>query len=195
MANRIIIAKLASETDSSDTDSSETDSSETDSSETDSSETDSEVDVEVAARLRVAIARLSRQLRQQAGTSLSPTLQSVLASIALHGPLSLGDLAAREQVAPPTITKLLGKLDEQGLIERRRDADDRRVILVSLTDAGRLRFDESRTRRTAWLVRRLTELNLANRAQLLDVVGLLEAIVEPETTGPRAPMHEQDLPR
>jgi DNA-binding MarR family transcriptional regulator len=128
----------------------------------------------------VAIARLSRQLRQQAGGTLTPTLQSVLATIALHGPLPLGELAAREQVAPPTITKLLGRLDEQHLIQRERPADDRRVILVSLTDEGRRRLDESRTRRTAWLVDRLTQLGLTDEAALANAVELLEAIVQPE---------------
>ncbi len=138
-----------------------------------------ELDIELVARLRVAIARLSRQLRQQTGTSLSPTLQSVLASIAVHGPLSLSELAGREQVAPPTVTKLLGKLDELGLIERRRDPADGRVTLVSLTSEGRRQFDASRTRRTAWLVGRLTELELTDPAQLAATVGLLETIAEP----------------
>jgi DNA-binding MarR family transcriptional regulator len=140
------------------------------------------VDVELAARLRVAIARLGRQLRQQAGTSLSPTLQSVMATIALHGPLPLGELAQREQVAPPTITKLLARLDEQGLIQRQRGPEDKRVILVSLTAVGRRQFDQSRTRRTAWLVRRLGQLDGLDDAQLRAAVELLEAIVEPEPT-------------
>ena len=147
--------------------------------------TTSETDLELAARLRVAIARLGRQLRQQAGSSWSPTLQSVLASIALHGPLSLGDLAVREQVSPPTITKLLARLDEQGLIERQRGADDRRVILVSLNAEGRRQLEQSRSRRTAWLDRRLSELGIIDEAQLLSVVELLEAIVEPEGLGLR----------
>ncbi len=152
--------------------------------------TDGDPDLELAARLRVAIARLSRQLRQQAGSPLTPTLQSVLASIALYGPLSLGDLAVREQVAPPTITKLLGRLDELGLIERQRGADDRRVILVSLTEAGRAQFEESRHRRTAWLEERLRQLDGLDHTQLTQAVELLEAIIgagpAPTTTDPAA---------
>jgi DNA-binding MarR family transcriptional regulator len=148
--------------------------------------TQPEVDVELAARLRVAIARLGRQLRQQAGTGLSPTLQSVVATIALHGPLPLGELAQREHVAPPTITKLLARLDQQDLIERQRGADDKRVILVSLTALGRRQFDQSRTRRTAWLVQRLGQLETVDDARLLTAVELLEAIVEPEPSTPRS---------
>ena len=143
-------------------------------------EVDADVDLELAARLRVALARLARQLRQQAGPQLSPTLQSVLATIALHGPLPLGELAAREQVAPPTITKLLARLDEEGLIERQRGADDKRVTLVSLTADGQRQFDEGRTRRTAWLVDRLAHLDDAQQANLARAVELLEAIASPE---------------
>ncbi len=139
-----------------------------------------DVDLELAARLRAALARLARQLRQQAGPHLSPTLQSVLATIALHGPLPLGELAAREQVAPPTITKLLARLDEHGLIQRQRGADDKRVILVSLTADGQRQFDESRTRRTAWLVDRLAHLDDTQQADLARAVELLEAIANPD---------------
>ncbi len=141
---------------------------------------DVDVDLELAARLRVALARLARQLRQQAGPHLSPTLQSVLATIALHGPLPLGELAAREQVAPPTITKLLARLDEHGLIQRQRGADDKRVILVSLTADGQQQFDESRTRRTAWLMDRLAALDDTQQADLARAVELLEAIADPD---------------
>lgn len=142
------------------------------------------LDLELAARLRVALARLARQLRQQAGPQLSPTLQSVLATIALHGPLPLGELATREQVAPPTITKLLARLDEQGLIQRQRGADDKRVTLVSLTADGQRQFDESRTRRTAWLVDRLAHLDDTQQADLARAVELLEAIANPDGGSP-----------
>jgi DNA-binding MarR family transcriptional regulator len=141
---------------------------------------DTDVDVELVARLRVAIARLSRQLRQQAGPALSPTLQSTLATIAVHGPLPLGELAAREQITPPTVTKIVGKLSDQGLVSRERDALDGRVFRISLTELGQERFEESRTRRTAWLVTRLERLGITDRVRLLDTVELLEAIVEPE---------------
>ncbi len=148
---------------------------------------DIDVDLELAARLRAALARLARQLRQQAGPHLSPTLQSVLATIALHGPLPLGELAAREQVAPPTITKLLARLDEHGLIQRQRGADDKRVILVSLTADGQRQFDESRTRRTAWLVDRLAHLDDTQQADLARAVELLEAIAKPDGTAAVTP--------
>jgi DNA-binding MarR family transcriptional regulator len=138
----------------------------------------SDLDLEMVARFRVAIARVGRQLRQQAGAGLSPTLHSMLVTIAIHGPLSLSELAAREQVAPPTVTKVLAKLDEQGLVAKERGPSDRRVTLVSLTEAGAARLEESRTRRTAWLVQRLVELGACDRKRLTDAVELLEAIVQ-----------------
>lgn len=157
---------------------------------------DVDVDLELAARLRAALARLARQLRQQAGPQLSPTLQSMLATIALHGPLPLGELAALEQVAPPTITKLLARLDEQGLIQRQRGADDKRVTLVSLTADGQRQFDESRTRRTAWLVDRLAHLDSTQQADLARAVELLEAIANPDTSPPTDPAPSRSpLPR
>jgi DNA-binding MarR family transcriptional regulator len=139
-----------------------------------------DIDVELVARLRMAIARLGRQLRQQAGAALSPTLQSTLATIAVHGPLPLGELAAREQITPPTVTKIVSKLGVEGLIKRERDELDGRVVRISLTALGHQRFEESRTRRTAWLVTRLEQLGFTDRQRLLETVELLEAIVQPE---------------
>ena len=117
---------------------------------------DADADLALVARLRVAVARLNRQLRQQSG-GLSPTLQSALVTIEKHGPLTLGDVAAREQVAPATVTKLVTKLVDQGLVDRLPDPDDRRVVRVALTDAGAEQLAESRSRRNAYLATRLAE--------------------------------------
>ena len=74
-----------------------------------------EVDV---SRLRLAIVRMARRQRQHAGTGLTPTLQSALAVIDVRGPLTLGQLAAFEQVVPPSITRIVSKLEEMGLVLR-----------------------------------------------------------------------------
>lgn len=138
---------------------------------------DLDLDLELVARVRVAVARLNRQLRQQAGDGLSPTLQSALVSIEKRGPLSLGDLASIERVAPATVTKIVGKLCDQGLIERSPDPDDRRVTLVALTADGAKRLAESRNRRNAFLATRLDQLGV--RADRLEtVVDVLESIAE-----------------
>ena len=132
--------------------------------------------VDVAARLRLAIARLARQLRQQAGTGLSPSQQSVLTSIALQGSITLGELAAIEQVAPPTITRIVTKLADDGLVERTTDQSDRRVARVSVSAEGRRRLAHSRERRDAWLAQRLEQLPAAEIDRLAGALDALEAL-------------------
>lgn len=136
--------------------------------------------LEMAARLRLATARLARQLRQQAGTGLTPSQQSALVSIDLQGPLTLGRLAKIEQVAPPTVTRIVGKLEEDGLVSRTVDEADRRIARVTITTEGRRRLDHSRRRRNAWLAQRLGEFDAA---QLDDVEAALR-VMEALAAGP-----------
>ena len=140
--------------------------------------------VEVAARLRLAVARLGRQLRQQAGTGLSPSQHAVLASIDVHTILTLGELAAIEQVAPPTITRIVAKLADDGLVERTADSVDRRVVRVSVTAEGHRRMDLSRHRRNAWLARRLDELPPGDTERLAAALDVLEELAGPLVTAP-----------
>jgi DNA-binding MarR family transcriptional regulator len=131
---------------------------------------------EVAHRLRLATARLARLLRQQAGTGLSPSQFSVLTSIDVNRSVTLGELAAIEQVAPPTITKIVSKLEEDGLVVRSIDSRDRRVARVSISEGGRARLDHSRSRRDAWLSRRLEEVGPADVARVAGALDVLEAL-------------------
>ncbi len=143
-----------------------------------------EVTPESAERLRLAIARLARLLRQQDDSGLGPTLTAALSTIAQRGPLTLGDLAARERVAPPTITKVVDKMEGAGLVERRPHSVDRRISLVSITAAGTARLDELRSRRSAWLSARLDELDPADRATLAAATAVIEQIVaQPGSVG------------
>jgi DNA-binding MarR family transcriptional regulator len=131
---------------------------------------------ELAARLRLATARLARQLRQQAGTGLSPSQHAALASIELHEPLTLGRLARIEQVAPPTVTRVVSRLEDDGLVTRTVDETDRRVSRVSTTAAGRRRLEHSRKRRNAWLARRLRAEEDSELRHLAAVLPLLEKL-------------------
>lgn len=137
----------------------------------------SDVDLALVARVRVAVARLNRQLRQQSA-DLSPTVQSALVSIEQHGPLTLGDLAAREQIAPATVTKLVTRLVADGLVERRNDPDDRRVFRVALTGVGQARLTESRSRRNAYLAGRLSGDGAPDAAALRLTAEVLERLAE-----------------
>src|SRR5882724_8552771 len=88
---------------------------------------------EIAARLRLNATRLARRLRQESGAGLSPSQQSALAVIANHGPLTLGALAEHERVAPPSITKVVTKLEADGFVTRAADPGDRRIARVAVS--------------------------------------------------------------
>lgn len=132
----------------------------------------------IAARLRLSATRLARQLRQETSAGLTPSQLSALATIERHGPLTLGALAEHERVAPPSITKLVAKLESAGLVARALDDKDRRVAWVSTTTAGNRRLATIRQRKNAWLAARLAQLDDEHRrcvAAALDALDELTA--------------------
>lgn len=131
---------------------------------------------ELAGRLRLAVTRLARQMRQQTDTGLSPTMLATLATVESAGPLTLGDLAAREQVAPPTITRAVTALEADGLVIRRIDPTDRRVARVEVTPAGRRLLERARTLKNAWLARRLRGAAPEDLERLAEAVTALERL-------------------
>jgi len=137
-----------------------------------------ESEAEIAARLRLAVTRLARRLRHQVAGPVTPSQVSALATVERLGSPTLGELAASEQVQPPSMTKMVVGLEAAGLVERREDDVDRRVVRVTLTSEGRRTVQRSRSLRTAYLVRRLRRLSEAERASLETVVSLLEHVVE-----------------
>jgi DNA-binding MarR family transcriptional regulator len=139
--------------------------------------------VEVAGRLRVSVTRLARLMRQQEESGLTPTLRAALASVARHGPMTLGDLAAHEQVTKPTTTSIVGKLEARGLVMRRPDASDRRVCWVEVTALGRRQLEQHRERRTEWLASRLRALPPDQLARLSEALDALDTISERPAAG------------
>ncbi|MCB1006210.1 MAG: winged helix-turn-helix transcriptional regulator [Acidimicrobiales bacterium] len=135
---------------------------------------------ELAGQLRVVVARLARILRQQDQSGLAPTLLAALTTVGRSGPLTFGELAAHEQVAAPTVTKAVQKLEAKGLVSRRPDPDDGRVCRVVITAAGRRHLERARRRRTAWLATRLTELEADDVRRLAAAVDVLEALTNAE---------------
>ncbi len=133
---------------------------------------------ELAARLRIAVTRMSRRLRQEMTAGLTQSQTSVLASVERLGAPTLGELAAGEQVQPPSMTRLVVALEEAGLVERSAEAGDRRVARVRLSNSGREVLQEIRSARTAYLAERLRDLPGPDRAALSGLVGLLEQLVE-----------------
>lgn len=133
---------------------------------------------EVASRLRMAVNRLQRRLRQDSLGGLSPTQASVLGSVRRHGNPTLGELAAIEQVQPPTITRIVAGLAEAGMVTRVADAKDRRSARVRITPAGERSLQQIRTRKNAFLRRRLDQLGSEEQTQAADLVALLEHLLE-----------------
>jgi DNA-binding MarR family transcriptional regulator len=131
----------------------------------------------LAERLRLVVTRLSRRLRQQAESGLSPSAMSALSTIARHGPLSLGELAAHEGVRPPSITATVAALEAQGLVARAADPADRRVTRVTPTARGRARLQRARGRKAAYLAARLAELSEDDLATLTGAAGVLERLL------------------
>src|SRR3954466_3490242 len=114
--------------------------------------------VEMAARLRVAIFRTARRLRQEAGAGLGPALTAALGTIERHGPLTPSELADLERVQRPTATRMVARLEERGLVLRTTDPADGRVSLVAASPTGRSLLKSVRGRKNAYLARRLHDL-------------------------------------
>src|SRR3954447_118223 len=133
--------------------------------------------IPLAAHLRVAIARTARRLRQEA-SALSPSMQSGLATIDRHGPLTPSEFADRERIKRPTATRLLANLEAEGLVTRTPDPADGRSSLIALSAEGAALLEEVRTRKDAFLSERLRRLSPEDRATLDRAAGILEGMLE-----------------
>lgn len=131
---------------------------------------------DIASRLRLSATRLARRLRQESSAGLSPSQLSALAVIASHGPMTLGALAEQERVAPPSITKVVSKLESDGLVTRTTCPDDRRVCRVALSPDGAALLEETRRRKTAWLTARISELDPGRQRRLADALDVLDEL-------------------
>ncbi|HVX69774.1 MAG TPA: MarR family transcriptional regulator [Mycobacteriales bacterium] len=132
---------------------------------------------ETAARLRVAIARLARQLRQHSPGGLTPSQWSALAMVDSSGPLRIGDLAEREGVSAPTATRVVASLEDLGLLSRATDPADRRTSYIALTDVGREKLESTRRSQSTQLVQRLSELPAQDVRRLVELLPLLESLL------------------
>jgi DNA-binding MarR family transcriptional regulator len=135
-----------------------------------------EAHAQTAARLRLAIARLNRQLRQRTEGELTLSQWSALVTIEQHEPIRIGDVAEREGVSAPTATRLVASLEDLGLVDREVDVADRRSSHVSLTGSGRERLEHARRATTQRLAARLARLTDADVRRLADVLPLLESL-------------------
>ncbi len=133
---------------------------------------------ELATHLRLAVTRTARRLRQEAAPELSPSQGSALATIERHGPLTPSELAERERIKRPTATRVVVRLEEDGLIERIPAPGDGRSCSLRLTLGGAALIRRLRRRKTAYLAARLRALDPEDIATLERASELLEGLLE-----------------
>ncbi len=136
---------------------------------------------QLAISLRESITRLNRRLRQaRAVGDLTFSQLSALTSLQLAGALTPRELADVERVQPPTMTKIVGKLEERGLVVRTPHPTDRRQVILAATEEGRAVFAQFEKARNEWLARQLAELGPDERDTLERAAQILQQVARAE---------------
>ncbi|MCM2419997.1 MULTISPECIES: MarR family winged helix-turn-helix transcriptional regulator [Streptomyces] len=139
----------------------------------------SEDDRAAVNSLRSAVMRLSRRLRhQRVDESLSPTEMSVLGTLARCGSATPGELARKEHVQPPSMTRIVAMLEAKDLVRRDPHPDDRRQVVVSQTEQAEAMLEESRRKRNVWLAQLTEGLSDDERAVLRAAAPVLEKLAQ-----------------
>src|SRR3712207_4125171 len=132
---------------------------------------------ELARTLREAITRLNRRVRQARPVGdLTFSQLSALTSLQLAGALTPRELADMERVQPPTMTKIVGKLEERGLVARTPHPTDRRQVILAATEEGRAVYAQFERVRDDWLAERLAELTPDEREVLQRAAAILQQV-------------------
>ena len=134
-------------------------------------------DEELADGLRLTIGRLARRLRQQSLGNMTPSQRSVLASLDRSGPLRIGELARVENISPASLSGIVGRLEDRGLVTRRNDPADARSTIVESTSEATASLERARQERTAFLVKAIERLDDPQRAALMDALPVLDRLV------------------
>lgn len=138
-----------------------------------------EHETSLAGRLRLAVVRLNRRLRaQRTDSTVTLTQMSALSCLKKSGPMTPGELAAKERVQPPSMTRVIAALEEHGLATRAPHPSDGRQAIVSITDTGRGYLDAEAAARERWLDRRLAELSDDERELLSRAVEVIDRMAE-----------------
>jgi DNA-binding MarR family transcriptional regulator len=134
---------------------------------------------QLAGMLRDALTRLNRRVRQTRPVGdLTATQLSALASLELAGALTPRELADTERVRPPTMTKIVARLEERELVQRTPHPTDRRQVILSATPAGRDMLAQFERAREEWLARRVAELTADEREVLRQAAEILRRVAE-----------------
>jgi DNA-binding MarR family transcriptional regulator len=136
-----------------------------------------QLDADTAGALRLGVMRLARRLRvERDGNDLTFNQLAALGTLLRHGAMPVGEMAAHENVKPPSMTRTVAALEDAGLVTRRPSATDGRQVVVELTEQARRVMDTDRARRTAWLTQRLGDLSPGDVDLLARVAPLLEQL-------------------
>ncbi|MER6971578.1 MarR family transcriptional regulator [Nocardioides sp. NPDC000445] len=133
---------------------------------------------EVASVLRTSVMRMRRRLANERhpDNDLSLGSMAVLGALYACDEMTLGALAGRERVQPPSMTRMVNFLEEGGYVVRRQGETDRRQVLVSITDKGRRTVRKDRLSRDAWLAQQLVDLDADELAALRTAASIMERI-------------------
>ena len=112
---------------------------------------------------------------------VTPSQISAMASLEKLGAATLGELATAERIQPPSMTRIVARLEEAGFVTRTTDAADRRYVRVALTPTGEQFLLRSRTRRDAYLAQRVAALTPTEQSLLTEALPLLEQLLEEGT--------------
>jgi DNA-binding MarR family transcriptional regulator len=134
----------------------------------------------LAAELRVAVMRLRRRLaaERHPDNELSIGTMAVLGALHRNGESTVGELARHERVQPPSMTRTVNCLEEEGYVTRRPHETDGRQVLVALSEKGRDTLLADRRRRDAWLARQLADLTPAEREALRQAAPILHRLAQ-----------------
>jgi DNA-binding MarR family transcriptional regulator len=133
--------------------------------------------VQLAVLLRDAITRLNRRVRQTRPVGdLTATQLSALASLELAGAMTPRELAEIERVRPPTMTKIVSKLEERDLVQRTPHPTDGRQVILAATPQGRGVLAKFERAREEWLALRLAELTAEEREVLRHAAEILRQV-------------------
>lgn len=132
---------------------------------------------QLAPQLRDAITRLNRRVRQARPVGdLTVTQVSALTSLRLAGALTPRELADVERVQPPTMTKIVAKLEDRGLVQRTPHPTDGRQVILAATEGGQAVLDQFERARDEWLAHRLAALDEDERETLHRAAGILQQL-------------------
>jgi DNA-binding MarR family transcriptional regulator len=135
-------------------------------------------DADTVGRLQFALARSSRLLRETATGGLTPTQLAVLGVLLREGPRQLTELAGVERINPTLLSRVVGRLEDDGLVTRSAQEQDRRSYQVSITAAGRALAEGLRHERCIALAERLARLDPAHAQTLFAALPALEALAD-----------------